>query len=96
MECLNFEKRDNHFTFVSLDHGSFKARPGIIMHWLPAGETIAVDVLMPDGSVLQGVGERNLDSVRVGQVVQFERFGFCRLEQAAGGGKAVRFIYCHR
>jgi len=58
---------------------SLKAK---LIHWLPVSpENIKVEVLMSDGSVKKGLGESALKKLKVGSVVQFERFGFVRLDQ---------------
>ncbi|MBS3157891.1 glutamate--tRNA ligase, partial [Candidatus Woesearchaeota archaeon] len=56
-----------------------------IMHWLPADDEnkkklFDVEVLMSDGSIKTGFGEESLKHVKVGEIIQFERFGFCKLE----------------
>ncbi len=50
------------------------------IHWLPhTMYNIKVEVRMPDGSIKEGLGEEELGKLKVGEVVQFERFGFVRL-----------------
>jgi glutamyl-tRNA synthetase len=41
---------------------------------------------MPDNSVVSGLGEPDLNKLRVGDVVQFERFGFVRLYKKSAEG----------
>jgi glutamyl-tRNA synthetase len=36
---------------------------------------------MPDGSSVKGLVEKAVQNVSVGQIVQFERFGFVRVDQ---------------
>jgi len=60
------------------------------MHWAPV-DGPSCQVLMPDGSVASGVSEA-LPSMEVGKVVQFERFGFARVESAA---PVVKACYAH-
>ncbi|NPA86006.1 MAG: glutamate--tRNA ligase [bacterium] len=62
-------------------------------HWVPAKRCIRVQVLMPDASLLEGVGEPSIEDLNIGQVVQFERFGFARLEEKQPG--LARFIFTH-
>lgn len=54
-----------------------KAVPKI--QWVPA-KHISVRVIMPTGEI-KGYAETNLAKVRAGSVVQFERFGFVRVEK---------------
>lgn len=50
-----------------------------ILHFV-LGEGIDAEVLMPDGKDRTGVCEPAVLDAPAGEVVQFERFGFCRLE----------------
>ena len=43
-----------------------------------------VEVLMPDGTRKTGFGEAGLKDLREGTIVQFERFGFVRLDKKQG------------
>ncbi|MFX1280883.1 MAG: glutamate--tRNA ligase [Promethearchaeota archaeon] len=47
-----------------------------IIHWLPKDENINVEILKPDGSISNGLGEINLENIPMNQTIQFERFGF--------------------
>lgn len=64
-----------------------------IIHWVPAGDNLAVEVTKPDGQVVQGPGERNLSGVPAGQVLQFERYGFARLVEKTP--EKLRFYFTH-
>jgi glutamyl-tRNA synthetase len=50
------------------------------IHWLPARDFIKVKVITPERTI-DGFGERALLKAHVGDVVQFERFGFVRIER---------------
>ncbi len=41
---------------------------------------LTVKVVMPDGTVTEGYGEKNLENTEEGQLVQFERFGFVMID----------------
>ncbi|MBT4541181.1 glutamate--tRNA ligase [Candidatus Woesearchaeota archaeon] len=82
IDCLNFtveNKKDNEFNYHSTDFGQVKGNAKLI-HWLPQHDTTNVEVVMEDGSVVKGKGERLLDDLKEGDIVQFVRFGFCRLD----------------
>ena len=38
---------------------------------------------MPDNTVVKGFGEESLSKLKEGSVIQFERFGFVRLDSKA-------------
>ncbi len=48
------------------------------IHWISEG--IAVRVFMPDATWKEGIGEEGLMNLNIGDVVQFERFGFVKLD----------------
>jgi glutamyl-tRNA synthetase len=81
MDCLNFTKKKNKLTFDSLDYETYKAKGAKIIHWLPDNDVINVEVLMPDNKITKGLGEQGLSGLSVGDIVQLERFGFCRLDK---------------
>jgi hypothetical protein len=66
-----------------------------LIHWLPVSKNlINIEVLMDDGSVKKGLGEKGLDKVKLNEIVQFERCFFCVLEKKEKN-KMV-FVYSHR
>ncbi len=62
-----------------------------LIHWVPAGEHVEVEVLRPEGRDT-GVGEAALRSVEPGRVVQFERYGFVRIDSK---DEAIVACYAH-
>jgi glutamyl-tRNA synthetase len=76
------------------------------LQWVPAsdGEFLECEVLAPkdlvdeDGNyradsldVIKGVCEKGCGELKVGEVIQFERFGFCRFD--GKDGKKLRFVF---
>ena len=61
-----------------------------IAHWAPP-TAVPADVFLPDGTVRSGVAEPLAES-DLGKVVQFERFGFARVETL---GPKVRAYFAH-
>ncbi len=95
MDCLNFRKKGSKFVFDSLEHEKFKKNPGIIMHWLPKQkDLVKVEVLMPDKKIVKGVAEPLVNKLKESDVIQFARFGFCRLDKKEKN-KLV-FWYTHK
>ncbi len=82
MECGNFTKEGNNFRYHSRNVEEYREKGARIMHWLPVSRDLArVDVLMPDGSRRSGLGEAGLKKLQEGAIIQFERFGFVRLDK---------------
>jgi glutamyl-tRNA synthetase len=92
MDCLNIKKYNDELIFNSLEVEKFKGRGRMIIHWLPAEETIEVKVRMPDGSLKKGLAELSVKEIVEGDVIQFERFGFCRLEEKEN----LEFWFAHK
>ncbi len=63
------------------------------INWVPVDFSVKTEVLMPDASVIEGFAEKNCEGLKVGDVIQFERFGFVRLE--AKGKSGLRFVFAH-
>lgn len=61
------------------------------VQWLPGG--LPAIVLMPDASKVEGLAEEAVGDLRQGTLLQFERFGFVRLEDP---GPPVQAVYAHR
>lgn len=52
------------------------------IHWLPEGEGVEGVVVMPDASKALGLVEARCLKLVVDEMIQFERFGFCRVDSA--------------
>ena len=50
---------------------------------VPKKNSIRVRVLQPDGIVTQGFGEPTLKSLTIGDIIQFERYGYVKIKQIA-------------
>jgi glutamyl-tRNA synthetase len=86
MHLLNFKAsrimtaKPREFSFLSADPDD-KLDVKYIQ-WLPGeSDVFNVEVVMPDGSLVNGYGEEKLGGLKEGVIVQFERFGFVRLNK---------------
>jgi glutamyl-tRNA synthetase len=59
-----------------------------VIHWAPAKASVPVRMRTPDGDVA-GVAEPEFADTAVGDVIQFERIGFVRVDDHADGGSVV-------
>jgi glutamyl-tRNA synthetase len=96
IDCCNFTKEGDNYAFHSEDYETYKKEDGEkLIHWLPKKEDVVdVEVLMDDNTWVKGNGEDEIAELDVGTMVQFERFGFCRLDGI--DGNTYRFRFCHR
>ncbi|MFQ6087706.1 MAG: glutamate--tRNA ligase [Candidatus Methanofastidiosia archaeon] len=71
-----------------------KLKKGIpIIHWLPTHYNLKTKILMPDGEEVYGISEGTLREARPNDLVQFERFGFCRVDDV---GERISCFFAHR
>ncbi len=81
MDCLNFRKKKGKLIFDSLEYEKYKKEGELIIHWLPKQiDLVRVEVLMPDKKLVKGVAEPMTKKLKENDVVQFVRYGFCRLD----------------
>ncbi|MEM2932873.1 MAG: glutamate--tRNA ligase [Candidatus Pacearchaeota archaeon] len=77
MYLFNFYKKGEILYFHSIEYNKeLKAK---MLHWLPQKENLSARVLMPNGEWIPGLLEKNA-KLKPGDIVQFERFGFVRLD----------------
>lgn len=82
MDCLNFTKKKQSFFFDSLEYDKYKKHGEKIMHWLPVQkDLVKAEVLMPNKEVKRGLAEPSVKNLKIGDAVQFARFGFCKLDK---------------
>ncbi|MFH1770070.1 MAG: glutamate--tRNA ligase [archaeon] len=95
MDCMNFVKKNGYFIYKGKSYDDYKKEGKLIMHWLPfTKDLVDVNVLMPDKKVIKGIAEPMVSNLKIGEIIQFERFGFCRLEKKANN--ILYFIYTHK
>ncbi|MEK6807493.1 MAG: glutamate--tRNA ligase [Nanoarchaeota archaeon] len=61
--------------------------------WVPADFSAVAEVVMPDGEITKGFAEENCEKLKVGDIIQFERFGFVRLDKKAKD--KLSFVFAH-
>lgn len=82
MGCCNFTRKGKEFIYDSREVEKYREKGEGIIHWLPKSDDLVnVEVMMPDKTLVKGFGEPTLKKVKVDEVVQFERFGFCRCDR---------------
>jgi len=63
------------------------------INWVPVDFSVATEILMPDGKITRGFAEANVKSLKVDDIIQFERFGFCRLDKKEKD--KITFCFAH-
>ena len=62
------------------------------MHWLPS-KFIKANIIMQEKTI-KGIVETSIKKEKPGAIIQFERFGFCRLEKI--GKKEIIAVFGHK
>ena len=64
-----------------------------LIHWLPVSSGIQCEVVMPDASVAKGVAEDACKTLKPVEIVQFQRFGFVRVDAVNDEKLTAYFAY---
>jgi glutamyl-tRNA synthetase len=67
--------------FASESYEAVRKTKAQLIHWIPAGEEIPCQVVMPDAAINAGVAESACKKLKPDTVIQFERFGFVRVDK---------------
>ncbi len=67
-------KNKNHVEYTSTEN-----KPIQKINWVSYG--VDVKIFMPDGKWIKGLAESSIKNLKLNQVVQFERFGFVKLDK---------------
>mgnify|MGYP001589165533 FL=1 len=94
MDCLNFVRKKGKFIFDSKDYEKYKKSGDKIIHWLPVQkDLVKVEILMPNKEIKKGLAEPMVKNLKVGDIVQFARFAFCKLDSKKSD--KLMFWYTH-
>jgi glutamyl-tRNA synthetase len=52
-----------------------------LIQWIPKGTELPSQVVMPDSSVTEGFAEADCKKLKPDAIIQFERFGFVRVNE---------------
>ena len=64
-----------------------------LIHWVPIDEGMPCQVVMPDASIEEGIAEKLCKKLKPDTIIQFERFGFVRIDQT---NEKLTAYYAHR
>ena len=63
------------------------------INWVSDG--VETKILMPDGKWISGMAEKAIEDIEEDEIIQFERFGFCRFDRVDEKG-IYEFWFAHR
>ncbi|MDX1813323.1 MAG: glutamate--tRNA ligase [Candidatus Bathyarchaeia archaeon] len=68
-------------TFASEAYAEARKAKVKLIHWIPEGAEFPCQVVMPDATANEGVAESACKKLKPDTVIQFERFGFVRVDE---------------
>lgn len=94
MDLINIDIDNGTVKFNSASFEDARKIKARIIQFVPTEEAIKAEVVMDDASVVEGFCEKDCKNLEVDDVIQFERFGFVRLDEIKDD-KLV-FYYAHK
>ena len=94
MDAVNVEIDGDEITYNSTTFEEARDLKARIIQWVPVDENVKVTIIMDDASLKKGLGEASLSDLKVGDIVQFERVGFARLDEIKDD--ELVFYYAHK
>ncbi|MCK4313530.1 glutamate--tRNA ligase [Candidatus Bathyarchaeota archaeon] len=98
MELFNvkIEEADTYSaeaSFMSEAYEKARKAKAPLIHWVPIGVGMPCQVVMPDATIAEGIAETYCKQLKPNDTIQFERFGFVRIEEI--NTKVIAY-YAHR
>ena len=94
MDAINVEIKDDKISFHSTSFEDARDVKAKIIQWVPVDSNVNVKIVMDDASIKTGIGESALRNLNIGDIVQFERVGFARLDEIAAD--EMIFYFAHK
>jgi glutamyl-tRNA synthetase len=94
MDAINIEISNNKTIFHNDSFNQARKVKAKIIQWVLTNENINVEVIMPDNIPVQGLSEISVKNLEIGDIVQFERFGFVRLNKKEKDN--LTFYFAHK
>ena len=94
MDAINVCFKDGKTFYKGNELEEARKSKAMIVQWVPVKGAIHAEVVMPDNTVTTGFIEPSASNIMVDDVVQFERFGFARLDEVED--KKMRFYFAHK
>lgn len=98
LELCNVRVEDDTLNFVSKDVEEAKRLNAKIIQWVKKDESIPVKVIRTtednqELKTIEGLAEKYVETLKIGEVVQFIRYGFVRVDSKEEG--KIMVIYSH-
>ena len=80
-------------SFTSKSYEEAKKAEAPLIHWVLIGADMPCEVVMPDATVAEGIAESFCRKLKPDDVIQFERFGFVRIDKI---NRKLTAYYAHK
>ena len=94
MDAVNIDIEGKIAKYISKSFEDAREKKMRIIQWVPANDNIKAKIIMDDASEITGLCEADCKSLKIGDIVQFERFGFARLDEIAND--ELIFYFAHK
>jgi glutamyl-tRNA synthetase len=80
-------------SFISEPYQEARKTGAPLIHWIPIGADMPCKVVMPDATIAEGIAESACRGLEANDSIQFERFGFVRIDEI---NTKLTAYYSHR
>ena len=94
MDAVNVEISGGDVNYHSTSFEDAREVKARIIQWVPVEDNVNVKIVRSDASIKTGLGEGALRDLSVGDIVQFERVGFARLDEISDD--ELVFYFAHK
>ena len=94
MDAVNIKINEDNYEYISESFEEAKEAGAKIIHWIPTENPVPVEIVMPDATITKGLAENGINNLKTGDIIQFERFGFVRLDKKEKN--KLTFYYAHK
>ncbi|KZX15115.1 glutamine--tRNA ligase [Methanobrevibacter cuticularis] len=94
MDAVNIDIESGSAIYNSKSFEEARNKKARIIQWVPSKDNVKAKIVMDDASVIQGLCEADCLNLKVGDIVQFERFGFARLDEIIDD--ELTFYFAHK
>jgi len=94
MDAVNINIKSSEVSYDSESFEEAREKKARIIQWVPANDNINAKIVMDDASTVAGLCEAECSKLKVGDIVQFERFGFARFDKIVNG--ELVFYFAHK
>ena len=88
----NIEKELIQAKFMGESYQEAKKQKATLIHWIPFDKGISCEVVMPDASIINGIAEDSCKWIKPNEIIQFQRFGFVRMERVE---EKIKAFFAH-